>query len=38
MYFKGKIGTSESRPGELNAYIQENARLAAELAGLQKQT
>lgn len=38
MYFKGKMGTSENHPGELNAYIQDNARLAAELAGLQKQT
>ncbi len=36
MYFKGKMGTSESRPGELNSYIQDNARLTAELAGLQK--
>jgi len=32
------MGTSENHPGELNAYIQDNARLAAELAGLQKQT
>ena len=36
MYFKGKIGTSESHPEELNNYVRENARLSAELAGLQK--
>lgn len=38
MYFKGKMGVTDTRPGELNTYIQENAHLTAELAGLQKLT
>jgi hypothetical protein len=37
MYFKGKIGTSEGRPEELNTYVRENARLSSELAMMQKQ-
>lgn len=36
MYFKGKIGTVANRPEELDNVIRENARLLAELAGLQK--
>lgn len=35
LYFRGKTGI-ENRPPELGTYIQENARLAAELASLQK--
>jgi len=37
MYFRGKIGTSEGRPEELNNYVRENARLTSELAMMQKQ-